>query len=88
MHAVIYILTLLGAFAAGGLEMKLYKQMETSLDGQRLPKTTVDTALRNVVRVYEQEHPGDPLPGKYKRLQPIKFIFIIALVAEVLILQR
>jgi len=88
VHALIYILTLLGALTAAGLEMKLYKQMETSLDWQRIPKTTVETALRNVVREYEQEHPGDPLTGKYKRLQPIKFIFILALVAEVLILHR
>jgi hypothetical protein len=88
-RVAVYGATLLCVALAGLFEMRIRGAMEASLDWKTQGLDVVPRALRNVPKEYERRNPEDTATiRKYRNLVLMRTIFAVALVIEVIILQR
>lgn len=89
IRITVYGVTAFFAFLAGFLEMRIWREMEASLDWNTAGLDVVPRALRNVAKEYERRNPDDKATiRKYKKLVLVRTLFAVLLVVEVFVLQR
>ena len=89
VRLAVYGVTLAGAFLAGFFEMRIWGEMEASLDWNTQGLDVVPRALRNVAKEYERRNPEDKSTmRRYKNLARTRISLLILFVIEIVALQR